>query len=37
MGEKWRDCLKENLTLIDFEFGNNSFDLSDTRRIQEYL
>ena len=37
MGERWRDCLKDNLTLIDFEFGNNSFDLNDTRKIQEYL
>lgn len=29
--------MRDNHTLIDFEFGNNSFSIDDTRKIQEYL
>jgi hypothetical protein len=37
LGVQFRNCLEKNHTLIDFEFGNNSFRLEDVRKIQEYL
>ena len=37
IGVHFRNCLNENHTLIDFEFGNNAFKLDDVRKIQEYL
>jgi len=37
IGMQFRNCLKENHTLIDFEFSNNSFRLDDVRTIQTYL
>lgn len=37
IGAQFRNCLEKNHTLIDFEFGNNSFKLEDVRKMKEHL
>lgn len=37
IGRMFVDCLHQNHTLIDFEFGWNNFRLEDIRRLQDLL